>query len=211
MIHYETYSFITITLTAPAVLLWQCVSEADFLCCSVTLLHVFSVQDPCVLPHSVYTSHVLDTISVTTEVDHLYKERESSFLSKNSPIKDVADSSKVMIERYLTDCNHWERTGESLSDTSDPLTHEHDNSMENEQTEERARFDTANYVDMNLLPRDSPMQTSDSHDYMIEQYITFDEADTIEVPGSITVECVSQHKNDSGQTYTVIDTQPPVA
>ena len=78
------------------------------------------------LPQFPYTSHVLDTMSITTEVDYLYKEEGRAVVSKDSLSslmkamendEKIVDSPKLIMDRFLNGCHErvWECSHESLT------------------------------------------------------------------------------------------------
>lgn len=85
------------------------------------------MQDPCVLPQfQCCPSHILDTHSITTEVDYLYKEEKHS-LRYDSPILltnaiEVTQSPHVIMDCFLDGCHQrvWKGSNESLCNTPLP-------------------------------------------------------------------------------------------
>ena len=98
---------------------------------SCFLVVVVVMQDPCVLPQLSYTSHILDTVSITTEVDYLYKEEGRAVVSDNSLSSlmktmesddKVLDSPKLIMDRFLNGCHErvWQCSHESLPRSCNP-------------------------------------------------------------------------------------------
>ena len=117
------------------------------------------------LPQLSYTSHVLDTVSIATEVDYLYKEEGRTVVSDNSlsslmkAMKSddkVLDSPKLIMDRFLNGCHErvWECSHESL-----PTTHEPDEN----------RLTKPSEVTAVPAPNQSH-QRSDSHECLAQHY-----------------------------------------
>ena len=90
------------------------------------LIAMCFLQDPHVLPQFPYASHAPDSLSITTEVDYLYKEEGRTLLSHTSlsslmkSMKNdekAIDSPKLIMDRFLNGCHQrvWESSHESLS------------------------------------------------------------------------------------------------
>lgn len=103
------------------------------------LIAVCFLQDPHVLPQFPYASHAPDSLSITTEVDYLYKEEGRTVLSHTSlsslmkSMKNdekAIDSPKLIMDRFLNGCHQrvWEGSHESLSNVPPSPTQEQGNS-----------------------------------------------------------------------------------
>ena len=89
-------------------------------------------QDPHVLPQF---PHIPDSLSISTEVDYLYKEEGRTVLSHTSLSslmksmkndEQAIDSSKLIMDRFLSGCHQrvWEDSHESLSNIPPSPTQE---------------------------------------------------------------------------------------
>lgn len=135
------------------------------------------LQDPHVLPQFPYTTHEVDVLSVTTEVEYLYKEKRRSLLSHdslssliNSMKNDekAIDSPKLIMDRFLNGCHQrvWESSHESLSNAPSPLLQK-DGKLS--PCEEVAKLDAAKVEAGNSVSSD-PHLNSDSNDIMAQHY-----------------------------------------
>ena len=93
------------------------------------------LQDPHVLPQFPYASHNPDSLSISTEVDYLYKEEGRTVLSHTSLSslmksmkndEQAIDSPKLIMDRFLNGCHQrvWESSHESLSNIPPSPTRE---------------------------------------------------------------------------------------
>ena len=104
----------------------------------ITMTSCF-VQDPHVLPQFPRASRAPDSLSITTEVDYLYKEEGRTLLSHTSlsslmkSMKNdekAIDSPKLIMDRFLNGCHQrvWESSHESLSNVPQSSTPEQSSS-----------------------------------------------------------------------------------
>ena len=147
------------------------------------------MQDPCVLPQFPYCpSHSLDTHSVTTEVDYLYKQ-EKCFLRYDSPssftnAKEVTHSPQLIIDLNGSHQRVWKGSHESLYNALLPQLQNNDKLGEWCQ-------ETKLHLDCTSCKSNDPIHDTQLNPDSIAQYCT-NTTDSLE-NANVTVTCADHN------------------